>query len=563
MASLELAAGSLRVTYPDSYGVATQRPAARRKGRQTPSAWKGPASPTEAVSAALLDAFAAQSLVLVAPFELVPVTSAGPPSPTSPKGQRGQRPSRPGKVRIALDLPQGQEAVVLLEQDGFFSWQLPERHEPAPAAPPGSRRSDLSGRQPGTARGRGGPPSRVVRFEIDVRPVIPARPSARTAPALGPFGDFVIGRVKAYVLKFASRLIPGAVMTFLERDTHPGLVLMTGTDVQSWTRVDNLSQVKLPVSRPAKILLFIHGTFQSTVGSYGMLTSTAPGQQLLKAAAGSYDAVIGFDHRTLSQDPLENAIDLLARLSAQHLASTATIDIISYSRGGLVARSLIEYLMPSSTWHADIGRVVFVGATNAGTLLAEPDNWRDFVDLYTNLAAGTARSIGFATGKAPAPEIVGGLVNGIGAFVKYLVWDIVTDRQIPGLAAMEPDGPFITAINGTQPGQPVAGTPWYVVSSDFEAKLFDDRHEPPELPRELVAKLADGLVDRLMGAQNDLVVDTASMGSVDLPSGGGLIKDSLSFGTNGVVYHLNYFIQPRVCRSLIDWLEIRETATHR
>jgi len=28
------------------------------------------------------------------------------------------------------------------------------------------------------------------------------------------------------------------------------------------------------------------------------------------------------------------------------------------------------------------------------------------------------------------------------------------------------------------------------------------------------------------------------------------------------VYHLNYFIQPRVCRSLINWLEIRETAPH-
>jgi hypothetical protein len=206
---------------------------------------------------------------------------------------------------------------------------------------------------------------------------------------------------------------------------------MTGNDVQSWTRVDNLSQVKLPASRPAKILLFIHGTFQSTVGSYGMLTSTAPGQNFLKSAAGSYDAVIGFDHRTLSRDPLENAIDLLARLSAQHLANTPTIDIVSYSRGGLVARSLIEYLLPSSTWHVDIGRVVFVGATNAGTLLAEPENWKDFVDLYTNLAAGTARSIGFATGKPPAPEIVHGLLSGVGAFVKYLIWAVVTDRRIP------------------------------------------------------------------------------------------------------------------------------------
>lgn len=566
MARLELAGGSLRVAYPDSYEVAPQRPAARRRGRQAPSAWQGPAGPTEAVSAALIDAFAAQSLELVEPFELVPAAPAGPPGSTV---SRRQSPGRAGKVHIELDLPEGQNAVVLLEQDGFFSWQLPispgqaSAEAPGSASAPGSRRSDLAERPPRTAQGPGGPASRVVRFEIDVRPVIPARASRRAGPVLGPFGDFVIGRLKGYVLKFSARLIPGAVMTFLERDTHPGLVLMTGNDVQSWKRVDNLSQVKLPGSRPARILLLIHGTFQSTVGSYGMLTSTAPGQSFLKSAAGSYDAVIGFDHRTLSRDPLENAIDLLARLSAQQLANTPTIDIVSYSRGGLVARSLIEYLLPSSTWQADIGKVVFVGATNAGTLLAEPENWKDFVDLYTNLAAGAARSIGFATGRAPAPEIVRGLLSGVGAFVKYLIWAVVTDRRIPGLAAMEPDGPFITAINQKQPGQPAAGTPWYVVSSDFEAKLFDDRHEPPELPRALVAKLADGLVDKLMGAQNDLVVDTASMGSVDLPSGGGFIKDSLSFGTNGVVYHLNYFVQPRVCRSLIDWLEIRETAIHK
>jgi hypothetical protein len=100
----------------------------------------------------------------------------------------------------------------------------------------------------------------------------------------------------------------------------------------------------------------------------------------------------------------------------------------------------------------------------------------------------------------------------------------------------------------------VAGTPWYVISSDFEPKDFDDRHEPPELPRELVSKLADGLVDRLMGTKNDLVVDTGSMGAVDLPSGGGFIKDTLGLGTNSVVYHLNYFIQPRVCDALSNWL---------
>lgn len=533
MASLELAAGSLRVTYPETYGVGTRRPAPG--GRTAGAAWAEPVGPTNEVSAVLLEAFAAQGMDLVEPFELVPAAPDVPTRRQEQAEQRGRQPNRAGKVKVSLDLPQGRDAVILLEQDGLFSWRLPTGHDTAAA-----------------------------RFEIDVRPVRPTRPGGRNRPAPGPFGDVVVGRLKAYVLTFASKLVPGAIMTFLERDTTPGLVLMTGKDVKSWTRVDNLGQVKLPAGRPARILLFIHGTFQTTVGSFGVLTATAPGLTMLKASADSYDAVIGFDHKTLSRDPLENAVDLQSRLSAGHPDLAPTIDVVSYSRGGLVARSLVEYVLPSSTWRTDIGKVVFVGATNAGTQLAEPENWRTFVDLYTNLAAGTARSIGFATGVAPADEIVGGLVRGIGAFVKYLVSAAtVMEMKIPGLAAMEPDGPFITAINATQPGQPSPGTPWYVLSSDFEPALFDDRHEPPELPRELVAKLADGLVDKLMGTRNDLVVDTASMSSVDLPSGGGFIKDSLAFGTNAVVHHLNYFIQPQVCRVLTDWLEIRETATPR
>jgi len=551
MPSLELAAGSLRVTFPDSYDVEPPpRPDAARRQDQPPddAAWTGRVGPTSAVSSALLEAFDVQGLDLVQRVALVPVS----PSPASTEGARGRQPSRPGKMQLDLDLARGQSAVVLLEQDGLFSWQLPTGHD---QTPPSSRRGPGHPAVGSAVPASGAvPASRVARFEIDVRAIASARPTTHPGTALAPSGDGIIGRVTAYVLKFASRFVPGALMSLLDRRPRPGLVLMTGDEVKAWSRVDDLTEVTLPESRPARILLFVHGTFSNTAGSFGMLTATPQGRRFLESAAGSHDAVIGFDHRTLSRDPLENATDLHARLSAAHLAFPPTIDIVCYSRGGLVTRSLIEYLLPSSPWRANIGSVAFVGATNAGTLLAEPDCWNDLVDLYTNLAAGTARSIGFATGAVPRAEIVAGMVSGVGAFVKYLAWAAVTDRRIPGLAAMEPDGPFIAGINGTQSGQPVAGTPWYVVSTDFEPRLLDDRHEPPELPRELVAKLADGLVDQLMGTENDLVVDLASMGSVDLPSGGGFIKDTLSLGTNSVVYHLNYFIQPRVCDALKNWL---------
>jgi hypothetical protein len=377
---------------------------------------------------------------------------------------------------------------------------------------------------------------------------------APTSTAVG-FGDPLplTGRVTAYVLRFAARFVPGAVLAFLERHTHRGLVLVTGNDLSTWKRVDNLREVPLPENRPAKILLLVHGTFSDTMGSFGMLSSTVEGQQLLKSAAGSYDAVIGFDHRTLSRDPLENAIDLQARLDARHLGFTPTVDIICYSRGALVARSLIEYLLPSSTLPLDVGTVVFVGGTNAGTKLADPRNWENLLNLYSNLAMVTSRSVERLNGKNTADRILEGLIGGLVPLVKYLSVVPVAGRLVPGLSAMDPDGPFITGINRTQPGQPAAGTPWYVVSSDFEIGLVDST--PDRDPSEEVAlRLADGLADTLMGTTNDLVVDTASMESVDLPSGGGFIKDRLSLGTNPVVHHLNYFIQPKVCAALRSWL---------
>jgi hypothetical protein len=205
-----------------------------------------------------------------------------------------------------LDLPEGQDAAVLLEQNGFFSWHLPVDRDPAP--------------------------NRVIHFELDVQPVAfaqpPEAPRIGSSPhmAFGPFGDVVVGGIKASVLTFTSVSASGVLISLLERSVHPGLVLMTGNDVESWKTVDNLRKVPLlPADRPAKILLFVHGTFSSTVGAFGMLSSTPEGRKFLEAADRSYDAVIGFDHRTLSRDPLQNATDLQTRLMAKQLAFPPTL----------------------------------------------------------------------------------------------------------------------------------------------------------------------------------------------------------------------------------------------
>lgn len=81
----------------------------------------------------------------------------------------------------------------------------------------------------------------------------------------------------------------------------------------------------------------------------------------------------------------------------------------------------------------------------------------------------------------------------------------------------------------------------------------DDRHEPPE-PRRARGQAGrqscwpvDGHEERPRGRH---LIDGVPL----LPSGGGFIRGSLDFVTNGVAHHLDYFIQPEACRALMTWL---------
>ncbi|NIR37557.1 MAG: hypothetical protein GWN07_16760, partial [Actinobacteria bacterium] len=98
-------------------------------------------------------------------------------------------------------------------------------------------------------------------------------------------------------------------------------------------------------------------------------------------ALARYDAVLGFDHRTLGVDPLENAEELLAELTRLP-AGGIVFDAVCHSRGGLVLRSLIEHLLPASGLDTRFERAVFVGSTNGGTALADRENWHRLIDLY-------------------------------------------------------------------------------------------------------------------------------------------------------------------------------------
>jgi hypothetical protein len=450
----------------------------------------------------------------------------------------------PGNLALDLNVPLAaqEDAAILLEQDGLYTWHFATETETAASL------------APGTVRGVTAAPLRQARFRI-------ALSSEPAGPALqrGVVGDFIRGKVQAFIFRFAARVVVGQAMKFLERKVRRGLVRVDGPDSAAWDLL-GATPLALPTTRPARILLLIHGTFSSTVGAYAALTATPWGREFLAAAHANYDAVLGFDHATLSEDPLENATELLAALQGLSWAHPPRFDVVAHSRGGLVLRSLLEHLLPLTAFEMKTERVIFVGVTNGGTLLAEPANWQALVDLYTNLALGATHLLGLLPPAKVLATVLEELVRGLGAFVKYCATTAVTDRLVPGLAAMAPSGDFVRRLNEEQVRQPSVEQSYYcAVTSEFRPRVLGGEHEPRELPARLLEWLGSGFMQALMREANDLVVHTVAMTQID-PGVGNYLKDTLAFGPNPQVYHTNYFVQPRVINALTRWLQLAAPA---
>lgn len=523
MTSKSISRGGLRVRYPDTHTATRRRPDQRDRGLTGQSTHD-----------LLLDALRDNDFASIDEIQLTPART-----------RERDLGAAPEPATVELEVTQDESAVVLVDHDGCYSWHLPQE---APAVT-GTRTREIGPRRITFTIPLEAPSPTPPPGPEPTPPASAAAPSGQRTRGL--LGGLISGVVRMTVLKFAAPALAGKAIAFLERHVEPGIVVIKDPDPATWTRVERLTDVGLPTTGPVRILLFIHGTFSSTVHAFGILGCTEDGKRWLHRALDTYDAVIGFDHPTLSVDPLANATDLLRRVSGY--AGPVTFDVVCHSRGGLTTRSFAEQALPPSGWTGRVDRAIFVAATNGGTHLADPERIRDLIDVTTNLATVGAGVVAGIPGGAPVAAFVGGVVRGLGALVKYLAGYLLEDGGIPGLAAMVPGGPFVTELNRTQPGQPGPGTSWFVAQSNFHVTLFDDSHRPPEFPRELAVRLAEGAVDQLFKGPNDLVVDVASMSMID-PGTGGFVADTLDFGTNDVVYHGNYFSQPRFTDAAAGWL---------
>lgn len=284
-------------------------------------------------------------------------------------------------------------------------------------------------------------------------------------------------------------------------------------------------------------LLFLHGTGSSSQGSFGKLCQHEVWQALHLAYP---DRVLAFDHRSLTEDPVQNVLDLL-----KLLPEGIELHLVSHSRGGLVGellamghlaepvgdtvtrvgdlalfpdetRGRVEELGRALVQHRiTVSRFVRVACPMRGTSIADGrlGNW---MNLFFNALSFCARILG----DAPADYIEA--LARISAAA--LAGDDTADA-LPGVAAMSPQfSPLVRMLNDARrPQRAEASDGLVVITGDIELSLS-------------ARKLALFFLDNFFGSDHDLVVNTSLM------QGGLPRKTSVLMLDRGPkVSHFNYF----------------------
>jgi CHAT domain-containing protein len=311
------------------------------------------------------------------------------------------------------------------------------------------------------------------------------------------------------------------------------------------------------------LLVMIHGTGSSTLGSFDALQSAS--RAFWKPFEDRYgDRIYAFEHRTLSESPIDNALAL-----ARALPEGATLHLVTHSRGGLVGdllcltdfESLIDrYALDSSTQlgeadpaererlKAELTKAYAEERNALHELAAELRRKRLRIERYVRVAS-PARGTRLASGNFDVflssllslmgwvPAFKGNLLYS--AF-KRVVLEIARNRTrpdlVPGIEAMLPGSPMgrLLARAPSQTGVKLA-----VISGDIEGGGW--------LKRLAVLFTDYSFFDSV---ENDLVVDTDSMSAgVARPQ-----TTRVLFDRGPEVNHFRYFVNDDTRVALRRWL---------
>jgi hypothetical protein len=456
----------------------------------------------EVATGALDDALAATD---VRELQSIVIEAAHVPVPDDQRVRAAR-----GEEGLVLEVPDlgatvGQ-VVMAIDEDGTVTWHYPE--------------TQAGALETSATRGAGQTKRFVIRT---TSPAVTAdEDEARTRGLLWGLGKKVL---KVLVYPVADTVLQSAARFFArkwEEKSRPYGV--------RWFRPDDYRN---PAGTPigdadwatlgeGKALLFIHGTFsRSFSGFYGIPPDTM--QELHSRYQGR---VFAFDHFTLSHDPERNLVEFLDRKPP---SVDLELDLISHSRGGLVARTLSGETSLGALPRIAVDKSVFVATPNHGTALADAKHMMDFIDRYTSILNVIP----------PGPHaVVTDILEAIVTAVKMI--GNAALEGLPGLTAMDPDGDFLSKMNA---GVPTAAR-YYGVAADYEPKGG------------LASLVSDGVIDRVFNdAANDLVVPTVGVYSGSDDPGFPIPEDRvLEFTTEAAIGHSRYFSHPDTTAALLGWL---------
>lgn len=201
------------------------------------------------------------------------------------------------------------------------------------------------------------------------------------------------------------------------------------------------------------VLLFLHGTFSSFDKAFKDLKNT----EAWKHLSSKYDKIIAFNHETISKSPIENAIEVLRMLPDE-----IDLDIISHSRGGLIADIISRYDRRNSLRGFKREEIMMLGSSLFNEEVNKDLNKKSITVNKVMKIASPSGGTSLMTKRLDhyLNFILNALIFSIGvsnpviSIIKELLLEVLSKRMnintAPGLWAMSPDSEFQKVINNRE-----------------------------------------------------------------------------------------------------------------
>ncbi len=289
-------------------------------------------------------------------------------------------------------------------------------------------------------------------------------------------------------------------------------------------------------------LLFLHGTNSDTLGAFGALQNSL----VWKYICDNYGKnVLAFEHRTLSQSPLQNTLALI-----KLLPNDAELHIISHSRGGLIGDILSRYSRDEAN------KLTGFSTINIELLQKEArqtdiDCIRAINEVYSNKKITVKKFIRVACPAAGTKlasnridqmlnvlyNCLGGRLSETATLLKELISVTLKTKNdvqvLPGIEAMGPQSAFIKVLNDRSDDAVIAGDSLAVIAGNGKLSIS--------------LKGLWVIVGKLFYWQrNDLVVNTDSMYLGTTRTG----NIQYYFNEGKTVDHITYFENDKTCAAI-------------